>query len=85
MAIASDERDILDVFLISNLANIAQNSPFVSAPLGFQEFIDTITIDNVRSLNFPSDVRDLLVNYILVNQVRNTAPLSGSPGSFFIG
>lgn len=70
MAIASDERDILDVFLIQNLANIAQNSPFVTAPLGIQEFLDTITIDNVVGLNFPSDVRDLLVNYILVRQIR---------------
>lgn len=71
MAMGSDERDILEVFLILNLSNIAQNSPYVFAPLGLQSFIDTVTIDNVRNLNFPSDLRDLLVNYILVDQINS--------------
>lgn len=84
MAIASDERDILDVFLIQNLANIAQNSPFVAAPLGIQEFIDTITIDNVVGLNFPSDVRDLLVNYILVRQIRSLSRTNQNIGQGII-
>lgn len=71
MALGSDERDILEVFTILNLSNIARNSPFVFAPLGLQSFINTITIDNVRNLNFPSDLRDLLVNYILVDQINS--------------
>lgn len=69
MAIKSDEHDILEVFVITNLANIAENSPFVAAPLGLQNFIDTVTVDNVSNLNFPSDIRDLLVNYILTRQL----------------
>lgn len=71
MAIATDERDILDVYLILNLSSIANNTLFVSVPPGFQEFIDTVTVDNVRMLAFPSDVRDLLVNYILTRQLSN--------------
>lgn len=69
MAISSDEHDLLDVFLIINLPNIANNNFFVSAPLGFQQFVDTVVVDNVSALNFPSDIRELLVNYILTRQV----------------
>lgn len=76
MAITSDQHDILEVFLIINLANIANNNPFVSAPLGIQNFIDTVTIDNVSTMTFPSDIRDLLVNYILTRQISNRFSLS---------
>lgn len=74
MAMGEDERDILDIFVILNLSNIARESPFVMAPLGFQQYIDTVVIDNTRTNVFPSDIRDLLVNYILVNQVGDRAP-----------
>lgn len=68
MALGRDEHDIMDIFLIQNLANIANNSQFISAPSGFMQFIDVTTYNNVRQLGFPSDLNQLLVNYILINQ-----------------
>ena len=65
----SDTRDILDVFIIANLATVANNSGNVIVPLGFQDFIDVETVNHIRDLNFPTDIRELLVNYILVKQV----------------
>lgn len=84
MALGRDERDILDVFVILNLPNIARESLFVAAPLGLQQYIDTIVIENTNTTVFPSDIRDLLVNYILVNQLGDRAPRNRSLRNFFV-
>lgn len=85
MAVGADEHDILEVFVIQNLANISQNSPFVAAPLGLQVLIDTITIDNVAGLRFSSDIQELLTNYILVRRAgENTRIPMGAERSPFI-
>lgn len=69
MAIARDTRDILDVFIIANFSKIANFQENVVVPLGLQDFITIETVDNIRDLNFPRDVRELLVNYILVKKL----------------
>ena len=69
MAIARDTRDILDVFIIANFSKIANFQENVVVPLGLQDFITIETVDNIQDLNFPRDVRELLVNYILVKKL----------------
>lgn len=84
MALGKSESDILDVFLILNLPNMVRESVFVTAPLGFQEFIDIITIDNLNSLGFRSDLRDVLVDYILTRQIRDRPATNSSLRNFFL-
>lgn len=69
MAIKRDVRTILDVFLISNLATIANFGTNLNTPRGLQKFIDTETVNNVKKINFPSDLANLLENYILTRQL----------------
>lgn len=75
VAVAKDVRDILDVFVIQNLAAIANNEQFVNVPLGFQDFINTEVVNNVNNINLPSDLRNLLENYILVNKIDNNSTI----------
>lgn len=84
MAMGADERDILDVFVILNLPNIARDSSYVLAPLGLQQYIDTVVINNTNTTVFPSDIRDLLVNYILVEQLGDRAPRNDFSRGFFL-
>ncbi len=71
MAVTSDVRDILDVFLISNLANISQNNLNLNFPPELQNFIDTQVINNLGTgsyrANFPADLRQIFSNFILDN------------------
>lgn len=73
MAVSKSVLDILDVFVIVNLPNIANNEQFVNVPLGLENFINTETINNVKSIQIPSDLRNLLENYILVNKINNNS------------
>lgn len=80
MAIARDVRDILDVFIIENFAKISNFQENVVVPAGLQEFITIETVNNIRDLNFPRDVREILVNYILVKKLSllSQEPLSSN-------
>lgn len=73
LAVSKSVLDILDVFVIVNLPNIANNEQFVNVPLGLENFINTETVNNVKSIQLPSDLRNLLVNYILVNKINNNS------------
>ncbi|MBP2631340.1 MAG: hypothetical protein H6Q70_1968 [Firmicutes bacterium] len=73
LAVKKDVLDILDVFVIVNLSNIANNEQNVNVPLGFEDFINTQVVNNVNSIQIPSDLRNLLVNYILVNKINNSS------------
>jgi hypothetical protein len=73
LAVKKDVLDILDVFVIVNLSNISNNEQNVIVPLGFEDFINTQVINNVKSIQIPSDLRNLLVNYILVNKINNSS------------
>lgn len=71
MAVRSDVRDILDVFVIANLAQLAQNNVNLNFPPELQDFVDTQLINNLGSpsynASFPSDLRQILSNFILTN------------------
>ncbi len=71
MAVRPDVRDILDVFVIANLSNIAQNNPVLNFPPELQDFVNTQVINNVGTASytasFPSDLRQLLSDFILSN------------------
>ncbi|WIW70763.1 hypothetical protein [Anaerosinus gibii] len=69
MAIAKDTHDILDVFVIENFSKIANFQENIVVPQGLQDFITVETVDHIRDLNFPRDVRELLENYILVKKL----------------
>jgi len=71
LAISKDVHDILDVFIIENLARIANNQEFVSVPRGLENFINTEVTNNINNINISSDLRNLLENYILVNKISN--------------
>lgn len=75
MAVPSDVRDILDVFVILNLSSIANNQQIVNVPLGLDNFINSEVVNNVNRINISSDLRQLLENYVLVNQVIEGVPL----------
>ncbi|WP_110954550.1 hypothetical protein [Anaerosinus massiliensis] len=75
LAVPSDVRDILDVFVILNLASIANNQQIVNVPLGLDDFINSEVVNNVNRINISSDLRQLLENYVLVNQVIEGVPL----------
>ena len=73
LAISKDVHDILDVFIIENLARIANNQEFVSVPRGLENFINTEVTNNINNINISSDLRNLLENYILVNKISNNS------------
>ena len=73
LAVSKDVLDILDVFVILNLSTIANNEQVVNVPLGLENFINTETINNVKSIQLPSDLRNLLVNYILINKINDNS------------
>ncbi|MEG6584481.1 hypothetical protein [Dendrosporobacter sp. 1207_IL3150] len=71
MAIQPDSRDILEVFLIANLANIAQNNPILNFPPELQDFVNTQVLNNIGdasyNVSFASDLRQILSTFILDN------------------
>lgn len=71
MAVRSDARDILDVFLIANIANITQNNLNLNFPPELQTFVNTQVINNIGTssynASFPADLRQLLSTFILDN------------------
>ena len=71
MAVKSDVRDILDVFVIANLAQLAQNNVNLNFPPELQDFVDTQVINNLGTpsynASFQSDLRQILSNFILTN------------------
>lgn len=70
MAVPSDVHDILDVFTVSNLPALATFSPILRVPAGIISFIDTEAVDKLQNINLPADYREILVNYVLVRQLR---------------
>jgi len=73
LAISKDVHDILDIFIIENLARIANNQEFVSVPRGLESFINTEVVNNINNINISSDLRNLLENYILINKISNNS------------
>jgi len=73
LTVSKDVHDILDVFIIENLAGIANNQEFVSVPRGLENFINTEVVNNINNINISSDLRNLLENYILVNKISNNS------------
>jgi hypothetical protein len=73
LAVSKDVHDILDVFIIENLARIANNQEFVSVPRGLESFINTEVVNNINNINISSDLRNLLENYILINKISNNS------------
>jgi len=67
MPLAPDARDIVDVFVITNLDNLVTNNPNVNVPAGLQNFINASVVNNLDTLQFPSDIRQLLATFILDN------------------
>lgn len=73
LAVSKDVHDILDVFIIENLARIANNQEFVIVPRGLENFINTEVVNNINNINISSDLRNLLENYILINKISNNS------------
>jgi hypothetical protein len=73
LAVSKDVYDILDVFIIENLARIANNQEFVSVPRGLESFINTEVVNNLNNINISADLRNLLENYILINKISNNS------------
>lgn len=73
MALRSDVQDIVDVLLISNINNLVGPNPVLVVPAGFGDFIDTQVVNNVGNLGLPSDVSQIVENFVLNNpNVLNT-------------
>lgn len=71
MAVSSGVHDILEVFTVVNLPALATFNPILRVPAGLTPFIDTETVDKLNSINLAADYRELLVNYVLVRQLRS--------------
>lgn len=68
MAENNDVNMILEIFLYNDLANISDMQESLRFPIGFRSLIRTAVINNIPTLRFPSDLREILVDYILVRE-----------------
>jgi len=75
MAVQEDVLNLLNVFLVNNLSSIANDRRGLQFPMGFQAFIQKEVVNNVEGLQFPSDLREIFVNYILVQEQSNPTRL----------
>jgi len=67
MPLRSDSQDIVDVLLLSNLGNLVGPNPVLVVPAGFGDFINTSVVNNIGSLGVPSDVAQIVENFVLEN------------------
>lgn len=67
MPLRSDTKDIVDVLLLANLGNLTGPNPVLVVPAGFGDFINTSVVNNLGNLGVPSDVRQIVENFVLEN------------------